>query len=207
MYCSIYSSCYRCVVVFTNFILPAVIFAHQLQTAVVTLRGTCLAYIPSVQDEPVVSNGNLCFRNVFNQFLLYAERSGAFVGYQSQTVADAENVGIYRHGGFIEDDRLDYICRFASHTGKFHELFQCVGHLAVEVFHQHLSHAYEMLGLVVRVGYTAYVFVYYFRSSGCKRFGSGEVPVKGGSYHIYPLVCALGGKNYRNQQFVRVVIM
>lgn len=115
------------IALFTNFILPAVIFAHQLQTAVVTLRGTCLAYIPSVQDEPVVGNGNLCFRNVFNQFLLYAERSGAFVGYQSQTVADAENVGIYRHGGFVEDDRLDYICRFASHTGKFHELFQCVG--------------------------------------------------------------------------------
>lgn len=90
------------IALFTNFILPAVIFAHQLQTAVVTLRGTCLAYIPSVQDEPVVSNGNLCFRNVFNQFLLYAERSGAFVGYQSQTVADAENVGIYAMAALLK---------------------------------------------------------------------------------------------------------
>ena len=35
------------------------------------------------------------------------DRGGAFVGYQSQTVADAENVGIYRHGGFVEDDRLE----------------------------------------------------------------------------------------------------
>lgn len=37
--------------------------------------------------------------------------------------------------------------------------------------------------------------------------GVGKSPVEGGSYHIHPLVCALGGKNYRNQQFVRVVIM
>jgi len=122
-------------------------------------------------------------------------------------VAYAEHMGVYRHGCLVEHHALNDICRFPSHSGQFHQLFESVGNLAPEVFHQHLSHAYQMLRLVVGVAYAFDVFIYDFRCCGSKRFRSREVAEERRGDHVHPLVGALCAQNNGDEQLERVFVM
>ena len=81
------------------------------------------------------------FRNILHQFFFHAERGGATVGHQSDTVADTEHVCIYRHCRFFEYNRLDHIGSLSSYAGQLYQIFQIIRHLAIEVIHQHLCHS------------------------------------------------------------------
>ena len=85
----------------------------------------------------MVGYGNQVVRDVLRQFLFHTEGSRATVAHQSQSVADTEHVCVYRHGSFVEHNRLNDIGCLAAYAWQFDKFFQRVGHLAVEVVHQH----------------------------------------------------------------------
>lgn len=192
---------------FMNFIFLSVIFAQQTQSACVALGRTGLAYVSSVEDKPVVGNGDFCFGDMLHQLFFHAEGSGATVGYQSQAVADAKHVGIYRHGCFVEGDRLDDVGRLAPHAGQFQQIFHPLGHLSAEVLHQHAGHSHQVFGLVVGIRHALDVCIDYFGRAGGQRLGGGEVPVEGWRYHVDPLVGALGREDNGYQQLKGIVVM
>jgi hypothetical protein len=53
---------------------------------------------------------------MFYQFFFHAERGGAFVRDQSDSMADSENVGVDGHAGFLENDCLYNIGRLSAYT-------------------------------------------------------------------------------------------
>lgn len=122
-------------------------------------------------------------------------------------MADAEHVCVYCHSRFIENDGLDDIGCFAAYAGQFYQFFKAIGDLTFKVFHQHLGHAYKVLGLVVGIGHAADILVYHVGSSSGECFGSREVPVKGRGNHIDAFVRTLCRENNCYQQLERIVIM
>ena len=87
-------------------------------------------------------------------------------GNEADAVAYPEDMGVNGHGIFPPEDGLYHICRFASYDRELDQILQIVGHFTVEVLHQHLCHAYQMLGFVVGVGDGAYIFEDDFGSTG-----------------------------------------
>ena len=106
-------------------------------------------------------------------------------------MTDTENVGVDCHCSFVEYHTLNYICGFSSYSGEFYQFFQSSWNFTLKVFYQHLSHSYQMLGFVVWIAYTTYVFVNYLRGGVCQNFGSWKCRKKRRSYHIDTLVCTL----------------
>ena len=92
-------------------------------------------------------------------------------------------------------------------AGQFYQFFKAIGDLTFKVFHQHLGHAYKVLGLVVGIGHAADILVYHVGSSSGECFGSREVPVKGRGNHIDAFVRTLCRENNCYQQLERIVIM
>lgn len=178
-----------------------------MQPAFLAPGSTCLADVTSVQDEPVVGNGDVFGRNILSQFLLDTERGGATVGNQAEPVADTEHMGVDSHGSFVEYDRLDDVGCLTAYSGQFDELVQCVGNLTVEVLDQHLGHTYQMLGFVVGIGHAAYVVEDNFGRCCSQCFGGREVAKQRRRYQVDTLVGALCRKYDGYQQFERIAVV
>ena len=115
--------------------------------------------------------GNQFLRYVFHQVLFGSQWGGAGRWHQSDAVAYPEDVGVYGHGGFVEYHALNDVGCLPAHSRSLGELFQGIGHVALEVLDQHLCHAYQVLGFVVGIADAADVFEYHFRCGGGQGFG------------------------------------
>ena len=62
-----------------------------------------------------------------------------------------ENMCIHGHIGLLVDHGGDHIGSFTSNSWLLHQFFDGHGYLAVELIHQHIGHADEMLGFLVGV--------------------------------------------------------
>ena len=107
--------------------------------------------IASVEDEPMMSRGNICFGNVAREALLDGIRRCGALRDKPKTMADAEDVGVDSHSGPMPDDSLHDIGCLTPHTWEFDEFFKRVRNLASEAFHHHLRHAHKVGGLGVGV--------------------------------------------------------
>ena len=111
------------------------------------------------------------------------------------------------HGGFFKDHRRDHIGRFTAHTRQFHQIVYLARNFALIIFYQHLRHANQMFGLVVRVTDASNIRKNSFGCSGRHRFGVGIILKQGRSCKVNPLVGTLRAQNYRYQQLKWILIM
>ena len=104
--------------------------AHGVQPASGAFRGARGAGVAAVEEQEVVGGSPLFFGNMLAQFLLDAQGGGASPGYQGETVADAEDVGVYGHAWLSEGDAEDDVGCLASYSWQGGEGFEGAGHLA-----------------------------------------------------------------------------
>ena len=98
----------------------------------------------------------MSFRNVllgyvFNQFLLYFIRRVGRLWHKAESVADAEHVCVYSHGGLSECDRLYDVGCLSAYTGQGEKLVKSGGNHAAVPFHQCLCHLCKMPCLCARI--------------------------------------------------------
>ena len=104
-----------------------------------------------MQNQPMVRFGNDRLGQMRHQsFLRFQDILGVL--RQADAVRHAENVGVHGHRGLIKGHSHHHIGGLAAHAGELLQVFQIVGNHAVEVAHQGLGHAQEVLGLVVGIG-------------------------------------------------------
>ena len=181
--------------------------AHGVQPASGAFRGARGAGVAAVEEQEVVGGGPLFFGNMLAQFLLDAQGGGASPGYQGETVADAEDVGIDGQGGLAEGYGLDDIGGLAAYTGEAGERFERVGHFATVFFDEHSCSADERFGFVVGKSYALDVFENRFRIRRCHYFRGGEVGKERGRNYVDTLVCALRRQDYGYKQVKRGVVV
>ena len=99
----------------------------------------------------MVCGGYDTFGEIFDKFLFYGEWGGVLGGDKAYTMTYAENMSVNRHCIASPNDGLHHVGRFTSYTREFNQIVQVVRYFAIEILHQHLSHSYEVFGLVVWV--------------------------------------------------------
>lgn len=155
----------------------------------------------------MVGAGDECVGEMRGQFLLNGVWSGGAVVDEAQTVCDAEDVGIDRKGGLVEDDGLNDISCLASHAWKFDEVVEVVRHLTSEVLHEHLSHTHEVGSLGVRITHTFDVFEDDLWRAGSHDLRRRECLEQGRRHEIHALVGTLSREDDGNKQLKRVLIL
>ena len=96
-------------------LLAVIVFADVGQKAFAAFWPSGLAYVAAVEDKPVVSFGEFLGRDVFGEGTLGLEGRLGVAG-EADAVRDAEDMGVYRHGGLVEDHGGDYVGGLAPHT-------------------------------------------------------------------------------------------
>ena len=79
-----------------------------------------------------MGKGNDLGRDMAHEGLLHLEGRIVALGHETETVADAEHVGVDRHGRLAKCHCLDNIGRLAAHAGQTEQLVHVGGHLAAE---------------------------------------------------------------------------
>jgi hypothetical protein len=105
-----------------------------------------LADIAAVQDQPVMGVAHVFGRNDADETLLDLFRRLA--GRQAETVADAEDMGVDRHGRLAERHVQHDIGGLAADAGQFRQGVAVVRHLAAMVADQRLAQRDDVLRLV-----------------------------------------------------------
>ena len=180
--------------------------AAGVEAAGVAVRLACLAGVAAVEDEPVVGFGEECGRDVAHQFTLGLQ-GGLGVAGEADAVGHAEDVGVHRHGGQVEGHGGDHVGRLAPHAGQPLQLLQRVGHLALELVHQHPRQGRQVLALVVGVGYGVDVPEEVLRAGGGHGLRGGVGVEEGGGDHVHPLVRTLRRKHHRHQQLEHTAVV
>ena len=123
----------------------------------------------------MVCLGHNGFGDVLHQVLFGGEGSGTALRHQSDAMAHAEHMRVYRHGRLVEHHALNHICGLSSHPRQFHQFFESARHFTIEIPDQHLRHPHQVLGLVVGIAHASDVLEYHFRSGGSQCFGRREI--------------------------------
>ena len=123
----------------------------------------------------MVCLGHDGFGEVLHQVFFGGEGSGTALRHQSDAMAHAEYMRVYRHGRLVEHHALNHIRRLSSHPRQFYQLLECARHFAIEIPDQHLCHAHQVLRLVVGIAHASDVLENHFRSGGSQCFGRREI--------------------------------
>ena len=102
-----------------------------------------MADISSVQEKPVVGFGNDVGRDISDEGFLRLERVLA-VGGETETFADAEDMGIDGHGRLVPNDGTDDVGSFASDSLKGLQVLDIIGYDAVVRGDESLRHGNQM---------------------------------------------------------------
>ena len=155
------------------------------------MRFARCADIATVQQQPVVSVGNIVGRDVFHQFLFDLQRCVGRRRNESKPMAHAENVRIDRHRSASEPHGLHHIRRLATHARQFYQIVHIARHFTAEVAHHHPRHFHEVLRLRVRIAHAANILENLLRLSLGHRFRIGKSGEKRRRHLIDALVGAL----------------
>lgn len=131
-----------------KYALLLVILAVGSEPTAPALGLACHAYVPAMQDKPVVCLGEELRWDMLHQLLLGFEGRLGVVG-KPEAVGNPEDVRVYRHRGKIERDRQDHVGRLASHTRDGEQRIDIGGYLAVKLADQLLGHAYRCFALLL----------------------------------------------------------
>ena len=182
-------------------------FAEMSEATFVALRTQGCAGVSAVKDEPMMCVGNLFVCEKAGEHLLNREWRLACVGNKTQSMADAEDVGIDCHACLAPYDAEYNVCSLAANSRKFSQLLQVLRHFSAILSPEHSSHFDKMLGLVVRVGDGANVVVDDFRTRQSHCFGTGIVLEEAGCDLIDAFVGTLCAKDDGHEQLEGIVVV
>ena len=113
---------------------------------------------------------------------------------------------IHGYGRLAECHGLHHVGRLAPHAGQAGELFHLLGHLAIEVVHQHAGQFHQMFGLGVGIRHTFDQFINLRLFGLCHGLGVGILGKQLWSNHVHPLVGALCAEHHGNQQLEHAAV-
>ena len=87
------------------------------QPALFTLRFAGNTGVSSMQNEPMMSNGNKFVGDVAREFFLHTIGSGATCWNEPYAMTHTEHMGIYRKGSLTPHYGLNDIGGLTPHTG------------------------------------------------------------------------------------------
>lgn len=163
--------------------------------------------IAAMEQEPIMGGGYKIGGDMALELHLYAIGRRTGLGYQTEAVADAEDVSVDGEGGLTEGDGLDDIGGLAPYSGDLGEFFQGGRHLTAEAFHEGLAESHEVLGFVVGVTHTLNVFIDHFRCSNSQGFGGRIIVEEAWRDLVDALVGALCGEHNSYEEFKRIGIV
>lgn len=181
--------------------------ANAQESAFLALGFAGRAGVSPVENEPMVGAWDERRRDVAHQFSLDGIGCGASWRDKADAMGNTEDVGIYSHGGFVEGYALNDVGRLATYAGKFQQVLHRLWNLTAEVGQKHSRHAYEVLSLVVGIGYAFDVFVDNFRRSLGHDISLGVVGEKRRRYEVHALIGALGTEYDGYEQLERRIVM
>ena len=129
------------------------------------------------------------------------------VGCKTDTVGDAEHVGVDRHNRLVENDSGNDVGSLAAHAWQGLQLVDIIGDLAIKVGQQLFGHSLQMTALAVRIGDRLDIGVDILDRGRRQRLGVGVGCKQSRRDHIDTLVGALGRKHNRYEQLVGIVVM
>ena len=132
--------------------------------------------------------------DVFDK-LLFCLEGVLGVCSESESFADAEDMGVDRHGGLVPNDRTDDVGGLASDTLECLEVIDVIGYDAVVGGDESLRHGDEVLCFGTGVTDRMYVFEHFVGCSGGKGVGCGVGGKEGRGNHVHALVRTLGGEH------------
>lgn len=109
-----------------------------------TFRCAGLADITAMKDKPVMGWAEHLFGDAADQLILHG--SDGFARGKACTIAEAEDMGIHRHGWLVEGDVEDDISRFPTYAGQGFQRFTVIGYLTVVFFQQLLAEQGHVMG-------------------------------------------------------------
>ena len=89
---------------------------------------------------------------IFYQFAFYLKGSVCRGSYQTKTMTDTKDMGIYRHCRLSKCNTLYHVSRLTPHTGQVEQQVHVCRNLALVSFHQLASHLDQMFSLGIRIG-------------------------------------------------------
>ena len=101
--------------------------------------------------------------DVAGKLLLNSIRSCGAIGNKPKSMADAKDVSINSHCGFMPNDGLHDVGRLTPYARKLDEFLQRLRYFAAETFHQHASHTHKMISFAIGVGNAFYIRENVFR--------------------------------------------
>ncbi len=98
-----------------------------------------------MQDQPMMGGAEHGFRDAGDEAIF--DRANGGTRGQAGAVAEAENVGIHRHGGLAENFIEHHVGGFSTNAGQGFEGFAVCGNDAVMALHQELGEGGDVFGL------------------------------------------------------------
>ena len=175
----------------SGFPLSFVCAAPLSDTAVTTFRLPCLADIPAVQYQPMMSLGCDFSGDMSHEGFLRSQR-GLGIICQTDPVADAKHMGIDCHRRLVPYYSKHDIGCFTPYSRKLHKIVNIGGHLPSELLLKHFRRPDKMTCLVVGKRHTADIRkdLLFCGSRQRRRIRIGFK--QRGRDHIHPFVCTLG---------------
>ncbi len=140
--------------------------AYCRQPAFFAVWTACCAYIPPVEQQPVVGFGNKFGGDIAYQSL-FRLAGGLAVCGQPQPLRDTEDMCIHRHSGLVPYYGADHIRRLPPHTREGLQFLYVVWHFAAIYFRQTLRHCYKVCRFAVRIGYGANIVQHLLDACPC----------------------------------------
>lgn len=128
------------------------------------------------------------------------------VGGEADPGGDAEDVGIDGHVGLLVDDGGDDVGGFAAYAGEFDQFGDGGRYFSIEVFHDHLGHADEVFGFIVRVADATDEGEEVVEGGLAEAGDVGILLEDGGGGHIDPFIGALCGEDNGYQELVGIIV-
>ncbi len=186
--------------------LGLVIAAPLGDATLITMGCAGLAYVTAMKKYPM-----MCFRDKFSRDildeLLFCLQRILTIGGKPNALRYTEDVGIDCHGGLVVDDGTYNVGCLTAYAWETLQIFNIIGHLAIEIVYQHLCHTNEMCRLVVRVGDGTDVLKDGFFVAGCHDFGRWEGLKECGRDLIDTLIGTLGREHNRYEQFEGISVV
>ncbi|MNR40339.1 hypothetical protein D3C85_1586190 [compost metagenome] len=105
---------------------------------------------------------------------------------------------VYCHSRCIINHRCNYISGFAANARHFLQVINARRYYIVKIIQQHVGHAHQVFGFVVRVTDASDVIENNIRCSFCQCFGIGKTLKQSRGNHIYPLIGTLCREDHSN---------